>query len=280
MSRPLRISFSSLSELPAAQAATLPPIMRPKLKPLPEMEEQERKIQAAISDVKEGKFSSVREAARKYGVPSTTLRNRMNGVTFRPKKWANCHRMTQEEEDALVQWTLSAIERNQTAPSRAQVEAMANTILAKRGTPINETVGGTWVYMFLKRRVELKEIYSRRSYSRLVYDTVVGSANAENGSPSANPDSETGQPGPQRLALPPPRGHSTHPYLEATENLKRLETLLSTFKELETEQSETGSSSTQTAVDKLIKGCEMIVESGYSLLKENRDLRAALAEKS
>ncbi|QRD84954.1 hypothetical protein F9C07_9213 [Aspergillus flavus] len=226
------------------------------------MEEQERKIQAAISDVKEGKFSSVREAARKYGVPSTTLRNRMNGVTFRPKKWANCHRMTQEEEDALVQWTLSAIERNQTAPSRAQVEAMANTILAKRGTPINETVGGTWVYMFL------------------VYDTVVGSANAENGSPSANPDSETGQPGPQRLALPPPRGHSTHPYLEATENLKRLETLLSTFKELETEQSETGSSSTQTAVDKLIKGCEMIVESGYSLLKENRDLRAALAEKS
>ncbi|KAB8276126.1 hypothetical protein BDV30DRAFT_206765 [Aspergillus minisclerotigenes] len=60
--------------------------MRPKLKPLPEMEEQERRIQAAIADIKEGKFSSVREAARKYGVPSTTLRNRMNGVTFRPKK--------------------------------------------------------------------------------------------------------------------------------------------------------------------------------------------------
>lgn len=255
----------------------MPPVRKQKRKDPKEQEEQERRIQAAIADVKDGKLSSVREAARKYTVPSTTLRNRMNGVTCRSHKWANSHRMTPEEEESLVKWTLSAIEQHQTAPSRSEIEEMANSILAKRGTTVTETVGESWVHNFLKRREELRTVYPRRSYSRRIYNTVVGNANASAGSPSVNLDCETGQPNNQQNTLPSPRRRTALPDLESLDNLQQLDTLISTFKELAADK-DTRDPYTETVIDKLIKGCQLIVESSSSILKEARALRAALEE--
>ena len=42
----------------------------------------EGKIELAISDLKNGKIRSIREAARIYTVPRTTLQDRMNGIQY------------------------------------------------------------------------------------------------------------------------------------------------------------------------------------------------------
>ena len=155
---------------------------------------------------------------------------------------------------------------------------MANAILAKRGTTIAETVGESWVHNFLKRREELRTVYPRRSYSRRIYNTVVGSTNVSAGSPSVNPDCETGQPNNQRNTLPPLRRQAVFPDLEPLDSVQQLDTVVSTFKDLIANEKDTSDPYSQTVIDKLIKGCQLIIESSSSLLKEARALRDALEE--
>lgn len=232
----------------------------------------------AVSAIKNGELSSVREAARKYAVPSTTLRNRLNGVTCRSQKRANCHKLISEEEDFLVQWIQSSVERHATPPSRSHIKEVANTLLANHGTTPVQTVGGSWVYNFIKRRAELQSIYARRRYSRRIYNSIIaGKPSAETGSLSANPDAVKGQPSNLQNLLSPPGSQSTHLEAESFQSFKQLEQQVSKFKKLV--RADAQSPSTQAVINKLIKRCEMILESGYSLLKEARDLRAALAER-
>ncbi|EEA18842.1 pogo transposable element, putative [Talaromyces marneffei ATCC 18224] len=66
----------------------------------------EGKIELAISDLKNGRIRSIREAARIYTVPRTTLQDRMNGMQYRQITRANHHKLTQSEEDSLVKWVL------------------------------------------------------------------------------------------------------------------------------------------------------------------------------
>ncbi|KNG87382.1 hypothetical protein ANOM_005906 [Aspergillus nomiae NRRL 13137] len=179
----------------------MPPARRQKSK---DSKAQEERIQSAITDLQDGKLSSARQAALKYDVPSTTLLNRMKGVKSRSQTWANCHRLSLEDEESLSRWIISVTEQHETAPSRSQIEEKANAILASRSTTPNVTVGEKWVYNYLQRHEELRPIYPRRIYSRRIYTAVVGSASAETGSPSINPNRETGQPANQRITLPPP----------------------------------------------------------------------------
>ncbi|OGM48839.1 hypothetical protein ABOM_003017 [Aspergillus bombycis] len=253
----------------------MPPVRRQKSK---DLKAQEERIQSAIEALQNGKLTSAREAARKYDVPSTTLLNRMNGVKSRSQTWANGHRLTLEEEDSLARWIISVAE-HETAPSRSQIEAKANAFLANRTTP-KETVGESWVYNYLKRHEELRPIYPQRRYSRRIYNTVIGSASAETGSLSINPSRETSQPGSRRNTRSPPTTRPAHVDVESFDSFRQLEMLLCTFKELVKKKTRGESPSTQVVINKLIKGCEMIVESGYGLVKEIRDLRAALAEMS
>jgi hypothetical protein len=68
--------------------------------------EQEGRILLAISTLKKKEISSVREAACAYHVPETTLRRRLKGATYRLEKHPNGHKMTQNEEESLIQWIL------------------------------------------------------------------------------------------------------------------------------------------------------------------------------
>ena len=62
----------------------------------------EGKIELAISDLKNGRIRSIREAARIYTIPRATLQDRMKGVQYRQITRANHHKLTQSEEDSLV----------------------------------------------------------------------------------------------------------------------------------------------------------------------------------
>jgi hypothetical protein len=123
--------------------------------------EQEGRISLAISAIQKQEISTISEAARRFEVPRTTLRDRLHGKTFRSETRANNHKLTQTEEESLLRWILSMDLRG-AAPRPTAVGEMANLLLAKRGeTPI-QTVGKLWVSNFVKRHDELKTRFSRR----------------------------------------------------------------------------------------------------------------------
>ena len=65
-------------------------------------EENEGKIQLAISDLKTKKIRSVRQAAEIYNISHSTLQNRQNGMIYRAKTRANSHKLSEFEEELLI----------------------------------------------------------------------------------------------------------------------------------------------------------------------------------
>jgi DeoR/GlpR family transcriptional regulator of sugar metabolism len=65
--------------------------------------EKEGRAQMAVSALKKAEISSIREAARVYNVSEKTLRRRLRGITARSETRANSHKLTQNEEESLVQ---------------------------------------------------------------------------------------------------------------------------------------------------------------------------------
>ena len=91
----------------------------------------------------------VRQAARVYAVPESTLRDRLHS-SFCAEKRANNHKLTRNEKESLVRWIFS-MDRYGAAPRPAHIEEMANILLSKRGSANIQTVGVNWVYNFIRR---------------------------------------------------------------------------------------------------------------------------------
>ena len=128
--------------------------------------EQEGMVLLAISAFKEFQLRTVRQAARHFQVPKSILRRRLHGTTTRSEKRANGHRLTENEEETLLQRILS-MDRCGGAPRPFHVQVMANIYPAGRGSSVHQPIGKNWVSSFVKRRYELKTSYSRRySYQR------------------------------------------------------------------------------------------------------------------
>jgi len=128
--------------------------------------EQEGRVLLAISAINKKEITSIRDAARHFNVPRSTLRDRLNGTTYRIEQRANCHKLTKEEEDSLVQWIMSMDQRG-AAPRPSHVKDMANILLSNRGSSNIQPIGQNWVYKFIKRHDELKTKFSRRyNYQR------------------------------------------------------------------------------------------------------------------
>ena len=60
--------------------------------------EQEGRILLAIQAFKNKEISSIRELARRFNIPRTTLQRRLTGDLFRPETRANNHKLTETEE--------------------------------------------------------------------------------------------------------------------------------------------------------------------------------------
>jgi DDE superfamily endonuclease/helix-turn-helix, Psq domain/Tc5 transposase DNA-binding domain len=123
--------------------------------------EQEGRILLAIQAIKTKEKLSIRQAARHFNVPHTTLYARLHGRETRVDLRVNSHKLTQIEEDSLKKWILSMDSRG-AAPRPTTVREMANILLAARGATPPLTVGENWVYNYVKRQPELATRFSRR----------------------------------------------------------------------------------------------------------------------
>ena len=141
----------------------MPPKSRAKKK---DQVEQEGRVLLAISSLRKKEITNIREAARLYDVPRTTLQRRLNGSTNRAEKQANGLKLTKEEEESLVQWILS-MDQHGAAPRLSHIQDMANILLSNRGLSNIQPIGQNWVYKFIKRHDQLKTKFSRRyNYQR------------------------------------------------------------------------------------------------------------------
>ena len=122
-----------------------------------EFQTQEARIILAIEAIRTSKKLSCRSAAKLYKVPYATLSNRMAGRASRCELKANCHKLTEVEEEVIVQYILDLDTRG-FAPQLGGVEDMANYILESRR---GQRVGKNWAQRFVQRCQELKICFNR-----------------------------------------------------------------------------------------------------------------------
>ena len=123
--------------------------------------EQEGRILLAIKDIQNGSTNSIRQIAERFCIPRSTLQRRLDGQQFRADTRPSGHKLTQTEEESLVQYILDMDMRG-SAPRPAAVQEMANILLAERGSSPPSSVGKNWSSAFVKRRPELRTRYSKR----------------------------------------------------------------------------------------------------------------------
>jgi hypothetical protein len=125
---------------------------------------KEGRMALAINSYKSGSFTSIREAANTYEVSHTTLRARLQGRVPRQEIRSANLKLTDTEEQTLVNWILSMDGRG--LPVRiASIRDMANLLLQKRtGTDASSTrtVGPRWAYNFVRRHDSLRTRYNRK----------------------------------------------------------------------------------------------------------------------
>ena len=115
----------------------MPPIRSRSSKNL---EEQEGRILLAIQAYKNKEISSIREVARRFNIPRSTLSTRLTGIQNRANSRANLSKLTKIEEESLEKWILS-IDLRGGAPRPSMVREMADLLLQKRGTTPVLSVG-------------------------------------------------------------------------------------------------------------------------------------------
>jgi hypothetical protein len=123
----------------------------------------EARILLALQALQNDQNLSLRRASGIYKVPFETLRRRQNGIQSRRDSGPNSRRLSDLEEQTIVQFILDLDSRGK--PSRIRfVEEMANSLLADRDA---SPVGKRWAHNFVKRQPELKtRIFRRYDYQR------------------------------------------------------------------------------------------------------------------
>jgi hypothetical protein len=108
-------------------------------------------VQMALQEVVKGK--SVRRAGLDWGVPRTTLQERIDGRVSQREAQAPSQRLSTVQEQRLTDWVLVQ-EALGLSPTHTQVRSFAGRILAARqdATPL----GKRWMAGFLRRNPILK----------------------------------------------------------------------------------------------------------------------------
>ena len=121
----------------------------------------ENDLQAAISAVQNG--CPIRKAARDYGIPRTTLGDRLKGAESRKDANSYKMRLSIDQEAKLAKWAL--IQGQLGLPlSHAQIRDFAGRILHAGGD--SQPLGKHWMQHFLQRNPEVKTLPSKRMDSK------------------------------------------------------------------------------------------------------------------
>jgi hypothetical protein len=108
----------------------------------------EESMQSAVADIRNGVFTSIRACAKAYGVPRSTLTDRLAHRDTLAITHQRQQRLTPEQEAFIVDWIL--IEDSAGCPpTHARVRDMAARVLAMNGD--TAPLGKKWVSGFLQR---------------------------------------------------------------------------------------------------------------------------------
>ena len=118
----------------------------------------ESRVILALQALQRDKNLSIRSAAKIYNIPATTIRHRRDGRTARRDTRPNSTKLTESEEEAIIQYVIELVTRS-FPPRLRGVEEMANYLLRVRDAP---PVGKNWAQNFVKRRPELRTHWSRK----------------------------------------------------------------------------------------------------------------------
>ena len=119
---------------------------------------QEARIQLAIQALDLGQIYGLRNAARIYNVPRSSLKTRRDGTTLRRDCTPNSMKLTVSEEEAIKKYILELDSRGFAPPLNA-VREMANKLLAERGSG---SIGINWPHTFVKRTPGIQTKYNRK----------------------------------------------------------------------------------------------------------------------
>ncbi|KAF4969921.1 hypothetical protein FSARC_2940 [Fusarium sarcochroum] len=118
----------------------------------------EARILLALQAIQNNPTLSLRRAASIYKVPYSTLRRRQNGILAMRDAIPKSRKLSDLEENMIVQFILDLDSRG--FPSRLRfVEEMANSLLADRDAL---PVGKRWAHNFMKRQPELRIRFFRK----------------------------------------------------------------------------------------------------------------------
>ena len=107
----------------------------------------EARVILALEAIKNDENLSLRAAAKIYQVSRTTLLRRRNGVTARRDSLANSRKLTNLEEEAIVQYVIELASRS-FPPRLCSVKDMANQLLRACDAP---PIGTRWAHNFVRR---------------------------------------------------------------------------------------------------------------------------------
>ena len=114
-------------------------------------------IKNALVDIENGKF--VRQAAREWGVPKTTLKDRLDGAEPKAQAHTYRQRLSKTQEEHLTQWVLSQGALGY-APTHAQIKSFASRVLQAGGD--TQPLGKHWMQHFLKRNPAIKTLQGKK----------------------------------------------------------------------------------------------------------------------
>lgn len=123
----------------------------------------EKDVILALQALENNTNLSVRAAAKIYNVSHTILYRRRAGRPSRRDTTTNSRKLTDLEEQAIVQYITELCTRS-FPPRLRGVEDMANQLLRVRDAP---PVGKLWAHNFVQRQPGLRTRYARRyNYQR------------------------------------------------------------------------------------------------------------------
>jgi len=95
---------------------------------------KEARVILALEALQNDKNPKLEAIARLYNVPASTLRRRRAGRPARRDTTPNSRRLTNSEEEAVVQYILELVTRS-FLPRLRSIEDMANQLLRVRNAP-------------------------------------------------------------------------------------------------------------------------------------------------
>ena len=117
----------------------------------------ESDVLSAVREVQGG--SSQRLAAQRWGVPRSTLQDRIQGGQTHKIGAKALQRLSQAQERHLCQWAITQ-DALGLAPSHNQVREFAQRVLTANGD--HKPLGKKWMTGFLRRNPEIKTMRGKR----------------------------------------------------------------------------------------------------------------------